>query len=199
MGDIANQFSGLPMESLIGGPLQAACDAQVQLAKAETNFINEVGLVQNGKGPAQTRTVEFQATRPVTLPDGTITEETMKIEAPVLSIVPIPALLIDEVDVKFNMEVRNSAESKETTDAKAQLSAKAGWGPFSVTISGSISSHRESTRKTDNSAKYEVHVHAKQAEPPEGLMRVLDHLITACEPRSLSPAPEKIAAPPKKS
>ena len=199
MGDIANQFSGLPMESLIGGPLQAACDAQVQLAKAETNFINEVGLIQgDGDGPAQTRTVAFQATRPVTQPDGTITEETMTIEAPVLSIVPIPALLIDEVDVKFNMEVKNSAESKQKTDAEAKLSAKAGWGPFSVKISGSVSSHRESTRKTDNSAKYEVHVHAKQAEPPEGLMRVLDHLISACEPRDLSASAGQIPAPPEK-
>lgn len=30
--EIVNQFSGLPMASLIGGPLQAACDAQLQLA-----------------------------------------------------------------------------------------------------------------------------------------------------------------------
>ncbi|MCG8471363.1 MAG: DUF2589 domain-containing protein [Desulfobacterales bacterium] len=187
MTDTANQFSGLPMESLIGGPLQAACDAQVQLAKAETNFITEVGLVQSSEGQnPEARTVNFQATRPVTQADGTITQETLKIEAPILSIVPIPALLIDEVDVKFNMEVKNSVESRQTTDAKAQLSAKAGWGPFSVKISGSVTSHRESTRKTDNSAKYEVHVHAKQAEPPEGLMRVLDHLITACEPRAVT-------------
>jgi len=189
MGDMANQFSGLPMESLIGGPLQAACNAQVQLAKAETQFINEVGLIENGsKDSLTTRTVDFEATRPVNLPDGTITSETMNIKAPVLSIVPIPALLIDEVDVKFNMEVKTSAESSSKTDASASLAGKAGWGPFSVKISGSVSTHRENTRKTDNSAKYEVHVHASQSEPPEGLMRVLDHLITACEPRSLTEA-----------
>ena len=29
---MAEEFGGLPMESLIGGPLQAACDAQTMLA-----------------------------------------------------------------------------------------------------------------------------------------------------------------------
>ena len=31
---MAEEFGGLPMESLIGGPLQAACDAQTMLAGA---------------------------------------------------------------------------------------------------------------------------------------------------------------------
>ena len=183
---LANQFNGLPMKSLIGGPLQAACDAQVQLAKAETNFINEVGLIDDGKGNLSTRTVSFSATRPTTMPTGEIVEETISISAPVLSIVPVPALLVDEVDIKFNMEVKSSTEDKSDTSASAKLSAKAGWGPFSVNITGSVSTHKESTRKTDNSAKYEVHVHAKQMDPPEGLMRILDHLISACEPRSVT-------------
>ena len=49
-------------------------------------------------------------------------------------------------------------------------------GPFSVTskITGSISSHRENTRKTDTSAKYYVEVHAVDQGMPEGLARVLD-------------------------
>jgi hypothetical protein len=193
---IASQFSGLPMSSLIGGPLQAACDAQVQLAKAEANFINDVGLIDDGKGNLSTRTVDFTATRPAQQPDGTIIEETISIKAPVLAIVPIPALLVDEVDIKFNMEVKSSTEDKSTTDTKGSFSAKAGWGPFSVKISGSASSHRESTRKTDNSAKYEVHVHASQQDAPEGMMRILDHLITACEPRQID-APA--ATPSKKN
>lgn len=192
---IASQFAGLPMSSLIGGPLQAACDAQVQLAKAEANFINDVGLVADKDGNLTTRTVDFKATRPAQLPDGTIVQEEISIQAPVLSIVPIPALLVDEVDIKFNMEVKSSTEDKSTTDTKGSFSAKAGWGPFSVKISGSASSHRESTRKTDNSAKYEVHVHASQQDPPEGMMRILDHLISACEPRAISsPDGEKALA-----
>lgn len=39
---MAEEFGGLPMESLIGGPLQAACDAQTMLAGATARFIEEV-------------------------------------------------------------------------------------------------------------------------------------------------------------
>ena len=184
---LSNQFKSLPMESLIGGPLQAACNAQVQLAKAEANFIREIGLIEDpvDSGEFVTRTVDFKTERPVTMPDGTIKSEKISLEAPMLAIVPIPALLVDEVDVRFTMEVKNSMEETKKLDAEAKLEAKAGWGPFSVKVSGSISAHSSSTRKSDNSAKYDVHVHARQMEPPEGLMRILDHLITACEPRSI--------------
>ena len=47
---MAEEFGGLPMESLIGGPLQAACDAQTMLAGATARFIEEVGLVKEGDG-----------------------------------------------------------------------------------------------------------------------------------------------------
>ena len=38
---MAEEFGGLPMESLIGGPLQAACDAQTMLAGATARFIED--------------------------------------------------------------------------------------------------------------------------------------------------------------
>ena len=41
MGD---QFKGLPMADLIGGPLMAASDAQVKLANATADFIKVIGF-----------------------------------------------------------------------------------------------------------------------------------------------------------
>lgn len=38
------QFRGLPMADLIGGPLQAACEAQMRLAEATADFIRNVGF-----------------------------------------------------------------------------------------------------------------------------------------------------------
>ena len=60
-------------------------------------------------------------------------------------------------------------------------------GPFSMKakVKGSISSHKENTRKSDNSAKYHVQVRATQGEMPEGLSRVLDILNTAINPTSI--------------
>lgn len=185
-----NQFSGLPMESLIGTPLKAACDAQVMLAQSTVNFIRNVGFEGD-----KTRTADFSYTRyVVTGKDGLgndiIDKEDIGLEVPVLSIVNIPSLMVDEVDITFDMEVKSAESSKETQDTKGEFSAKAklGWGPFSVTanVSGSVASHKENTRSSDNSAKYHVQVHASQAGTPEGLSRVLDIIQDSVAPKSVN-------------
>ncbi len=145
-----NQFSGLPMESLIGTPLKAACDAQVMLAQSTVNFIRDVGFEGN-----KTRTADFSYTRHVVtgkdgLGNDIIDQEDVGLEVPVLAIVNIPSLMVDEVDITFDMEVKSAESSKETQDTKGEFSAKAklGWGPFSVTanVSGSVASHKENTK-----------------------------------------------------
>lgn len=67
--------------------------------------------------------------------------------------------------------------------------AKFGWGPFSakVSVQGKVSSHKESARSSDNSAKYHVSVHAEDRGMPEGLARVMDILQTSIAPCKISP------------
>lgn len=196
--NISNQFTGLPMESLIGGPLKAACSAQVMLANATTEFINRVGFdivgtegEKNKKAVARLVSFSFTRNAPETAKEdgqerkaGT---ETVEISVPVLSIVKIPTLFIDKVDITFDMEVKSSSSSSKSTDMEASLAAhaKVGVGCFSldVDIKGSVASHEANTRSSDNSAKYHVAVSASQGEPPEGLSRVLDILSTAIVPK----------------
>jgi len=61
-------------------------------------------------------------------------------------------------------------------------------GPFSldVKVHGSVSSKSEHTRTSDNSAKYDVKVIARDDGMPEGLSRVLDMLNSAIAPASNS-------------
>lgn len=193
--NMADQFSGLPMESLIGGPLQAACKAEVMLAAATTNFIETIGFQEaDGTGnPRKAKTVAFSFQRPATDPEGkTIGNETVSLEVPVLSIVNIPSLMVQSVDVTFDMEVKSSVASQQTSDKSGTLDAhaKLGWGVFSldVTIKGSVSSHESNTRSSDNSAKYHVSVQARQGGTPEGLSRVLDILSSAVQPKSITPS-----------
>jgi hypothetical protein len=42
--DMSDQFKGLPIADLIGGPLYAACKAQEQLARATKAFIESVSF-----------------------------------------------------------------------------------------------------------------------------------------------------------
>jgi hypothetical protein len=191
---MSSQFGGLPMDQLIGGPLKAACSAQTLLAKASSDFIQDVGLDNDGKGNMTARTVDFSFTKPVQAADGTFSNQQVDLEVPLLAIINTPALSVKEAEVRFTMEVKSSTSSKQTSDSKADLTAHAKYnaGLFScdVTIHGSVANHSENSRKSDNSAKYDVKVIARDDGPPEGLMKVLDMLNDAIAPRDAA-APAK--------
>ena len=193
MGD---QFKGLPMSDLIGGPLMAACEAQVKLANATADFIKVIGFLPPAQGAAvgDVRTALFRFNRPAGTEaeavGGVIPTEIVELEVPLLALVKIPALGINAVDIVFEMEVKNTETSKDAFDAAAKMSAdaKVGWGPFSVTvhIEGSVSSHKENTRSSDQSAKYHVEVHAEDKGMPEGLARVLDIVQSSIAPKKIT-------------
>lgn len=185
MGD---QFKGLPMADLIGGPLQAACDSQVKLAGATADFIAKVGFMPDSDGQpfGDPRMARFQFTKMIQHDNGTVTPYLSEINVPILAIVKVPCLSVKRVDITFDMEVKSSFSEKSSTDASASAEAEAsfGFGGFggSVKISGSVSSHKENARSSDNSAKYHVAVLAEDEGIPEGLARVLDILQAATEP-----------------
>ncbi|MDR0338832.1 MAG: DUF2589 domain-containing protein [Desulfovibrio sp.] len=184
--NMGQQFKGLPMQDLIGAPLRAACDAQLELAKATASFIEDVGFLPAavGGGPRATRTALFAFTQRVLDEKGNPQDQKVTLDVPMLAIVNIPSLSVKTVDITFDMEVKSSFEEKSSLDAKAQLKASARFGPLSVSVTGSVSSHKESTRKSDNSAKYHVQVTARDDGMPEGLARVLDIMHAAIVPQA---------------
>ena len=204
------EFRGLPMSDLIGGPLLAASDAQMSLAIATERFVKTVGFVPkddpSGKFDAgdpygAVRTATFKFSRPVLGAErdaktGSMPEETVELEVPLLAIVKIPALNIVNVDLAFEIEVKSSKSSKETDGANEMLAAEArlGWGRRApVRISGSVASAGERARSTDSSAKFHVKVHASGTDIPEGLARVLDRINALIAPKAVT-APAKPGA-----
>jgi hypothetical protein len=195
--NLSSQFKGLPMGDLIGSPLSAACEAQVKLAQATADFIKVIGFMppaaNDPNGVGATRTAQFRFKRPVDDPTkaGGIAEEDVELEVPLLAIVKVPNLSVTKVDITFDMEVKSSFSQVESEDKKGEFGAEMsiGWGIFKATahVSGSVATHKENTRTSDNSAKYHVEVHAEDNGMPEGLARVMDILQTACAPRRISP------------
>ena len=168
------------MQNLIGGPLRAAADASMQLADSTASFINKVGFDENGN----TRKASFQFEKKSFNEDGTTNEDEMKIDVPMLAIVPIPNLQVDEVNILFDMEVKESEKSESATDLSATASGSINLGIAKINISGSVSSHSSNTRSSDNSAKYHVDVRATNHGTPEGLARVLDMMAASVSPSS---------------
>ena len=115
-----------------------------------------------------------------------------------LPLVPLPSLAITSADVNFTMEVKQSTSEKSSVDTNTSVDVEASggfWGmKYSVKVSGSVATHKENTRSTDNSAKYEVKVHAEQLPPTEGMLKLSDYLTEMLEPIPIA-GPENTNTP----
>ena len=196
MAGIADQFKGLPMSDLISQPLIAAAQAQGQLAGVTQQFIHDIGLegksVSDGGTGLSAREVSFGFNSPVTDKDGNTTLVKNDLNVPLLSIVNVPNLSVKKATVDFTMEVKSSSKDTSSSATTGTVSTtakyKAWWSPVSVKMTASVSTNKksESVRSTDNSAKYDVHVEARDDGAPEGLMKVLDILNSAIVPAGKS-------------
>lgn len=169
------------MRELIGAPLQAACESQQKLAESALDYMLRIGFEEGDLKNA--RLIKFNLERPVETPEG-VTTSTIEVQAPFLGLVPIPSLLIESVDVDFQMEVTSTETSKDTTTA--EITTKAGYkGLFSrvsVEVQGRVATSRENTRSTNQTAKYQVHVSARQQRPTEGMSKLMDILASCTAP-----------------
>ena len=194
MAGIADQFAGLPIEDLIVSPMIGMAKGQAKLNEVTWDYINEVAFVKDKDGKATARALDVEMNRVMT--DGTTGEQSLQkiySKVPMLPLVPLPSLAITKADINFTMEVKSSDMSKSSTDASVSSTVSGGykgWGfsaKFSVT--GKVATHKENTRSTDNSAKYEVNVHAEQLPATEGMLKLSDFLTQMLEP-SLIPLSE---------
>ena len=191
---MAQQFAGLPIEDLIVSPIIGMAKGQAKLNDVTWRYISEVAFVTDKDGKTSARSLDVQMNRVVT--DGTTGEQTIQTlysKVPMLPLVPLPSLAITSADIEFTMEVKTSEVDKSSTDTEtsASVSASGGfWGmKYSVSMAGKVSTHKENTRSTDNSAKYNVKVHAEQLPATEGMLKLSDYLTQMLEP-SLIPLTE---------
>ncbi len=190
--NIAQQFAGLPIEDLIVSPLVGMAKGQAKLNDVTWKYISEVAFEPVDPNDAKnqkkkTRFLDVQLNRYVANPDSG-KQELQQIDSmvPMLPLVPLPSLAITSADIEFTMEVKQSEQSKDSTDESGSFSASASggfWGmKYSVSMSGSVATHKENTRSTDNSAKYNVKVHAEQLPATEGMLKLSDMLNMMMEP-----------------
>lgn len=182
---MSDQFEGIPMEGLIGGPLEAAARAQINLARSTSDYINSVGFHSDGS----IRNVDFKYEATDQRGDGTPYLKEITVTVPMLAVVPIPNLQIDTVDISFSMEIRESVVESSESDTRTERGRGEGEeeieGSERVTIFGQAATHQQNTRTSDNSAKYNVEVRATNHGMPEGLLRVLDMMASSVAPRKI--------------
>jgi hypothetical protein len=206
---MGQQFSGLPMGALIGGPLEAAAKANQQMAMTQLQFMmitcfNEDATKKGSYDPIMIEmTLDRGVIEPGTEENGnkpSISTMTTSFKLPLLTIIPLNSLAVDDVKVDFEMEVKssfasnNSTDNKSSTKEKGSFSAGGNIGPFHVEVHGSVSHNSSSESKSDthykqsNSAKYSVSVHAGQLPLPQGVKTIIDAYAKNVSPITL-PAP----------
>ena len=208
---MSQQFSGLPMESLIGGPLNPAAKANSAMALTQTMFMLDTCFKKKELGSKTPPVYNYEPimidmvltrsviTQGMDLTSG-IPQASTKFSLPLLTILPINSLAVETVDINFEMEVKssfsednNEAKSSETA-GEGSFETKIGWGLLSTTIKGSASysSKDSSTHNThyekSNSAKYTVNVHAGQLPLPKGVNTIIEAFAQAIQPIELTPA-----------
>jgi hypothetical protein len=177
--DVVDQFKGLPLRELIAAPLIAACESQQQLAATALNFYKKIAYEDENSGKA--RTLDFELERPVQTPGGVGTSK-IQVKAPFIGLVPVPSLLIDNIDIDFQMEITDSSTSKSSESAEFSSTVSAKWFTASVDIQGKVTSSRDNTRSTNQTAKYQIHVSASQQKQTEGLSKLMDIMASCVEP-----------------
>ena len=189
--NVAQQFVGLPIEDLIVSPIVGMAKGQAKLNEVTWKYISEVAFVtekdKDGKDVTSARSLDVQMNRVTTNGDtGEQSLETLYSKVPMLPLVPLPSLAITSADIEFTMEVKSSEVDKSSTDTSGSFSASVSggfWGmKYSASMSGSVATHKENTRSTDNSAKYNVKVHAEQLPATEGMLKLSDYLTQMLEP-----------------
>jgi len=180
---VSKSFTDLPIRELIAAPLSAAAESQMKLAQTQVEFIERIGFEEPGQdGERKARLVKFDLERPVDTGEGIETNK-VSIQAPVLGLVPIPSLLVENVDIEFQMEVTSSTSEKSKTEAEAKTSVNyKSWFGVSASVNGKVSTSKENTRSTNQTAKYNVNVSAKQQAPTEGLSKLMDLLASSVAP-----------------
>lgn len=175
--NLTSELNNIDFKKMIGGPLQAAIDAQVASSMASINFIKEVGFQTDAStGKSELVMVDFSHKRKDVDAEGNPVDKEINIKVPLLAMVQIPSLRIEHVIIDFNVKL-NSVESSKVSDKLGiDASVSGGWGPVNFKVSASY--QRQSTTGVEVKKEYALNVNVKavQDEIPLGLEKILNML-----------------------
>lgn len=184
-------FTGIPMGLLISQPIIEVAKGQAELCNVYLDQLFRLAFDQKEKKKEgsdkketiyEAKMIKFTINRTVMDESGKSKPVAMEVEAPLLSLVPVPAFTMEEASVSFSMEVKDSIIHKTTDTADSGFQATYGsWG-MRFEMTGNVSTTRENTRQTDKSAKYDISARASQQPPAEGMAKLTSLFASIVEP-----------------
>lgn len=193
MSRAIQNLAQIPFGTLIGQPLKAAVEAQAIAAQTSIDFIQKVGFLKTAT-PAngsplvngEDADAQFGEVRNVTFKyskkdeNGDVRD--FNLTVPILAIVPIPYLRIDEMTIDFRARltdmVEHNSSSSFALNSSVSASYRSWWSPVSAEFRTSVSYQSSNSTKSTSASEYtmDIHVRAVQDALPAGLTKILDLL-----------------------
>lgn len=180
----------LPLEMWIVAPLMATARGNAALAETTLDYVRRIAFQNPDQPDSEPRLLTFVVERKYKKPTGDgFGSETLQIDAPVLALLPIPALLVDEVQIEFSTaitQIKSDSESMSREESGTSEATKASLLPWTkksnTQLSGGLSVQSDHTRKSDYRSTYTFRLRASQQEIPEGMARLTDMMAAVMMP-----------------
>tara|TARA_Y100000746_G_scaffold232461_1_gene249402 strand:+ start:2673 stop:3644 length:972 start_codon:yes stop_codon:yes gene_type:complete len=200
---IKNRFRtelGAPGHYVQGSVVHVTVNNEKQFYRARSKVPGSIGpstVVQSSSGASvassdhwvrisqhNVRSLDFSYDQAVTTSSGHQSFNHHTVTIPMMTLVPIPYIRIETLDVEFNVKLTGVEETSRTATNKWKV--KTGWTPpipmpgkgGFLKLKGSFS--RKATRgesmKVSRSYDLEVKIHGSQAEMPPGIERMINLL-----------------------
>lgn len=143
-------MKALPFDNIIGAPLMACIKAQQTSAQATWDAIRTMGF-ENEEEVAMVSFL-FQ--------QGGLTR---KITVPLLTLIPIPYMQIDSVDLKFRADMSTSSD-----------------GTITAKYSNTMDSQAARTSKYNVTNEIDINIHATTSGMPAGIAKMLEIFTNHC-------------------
>ncbi len=186
----------LPIEYLIAAPLEALVRAQAMAARTTAEFVGEVGFETDKDGVSRARMVDFEYIHPTADPNqpGNMIEEPVRVRVPVLSLLTVPSVAVEEATVELNLRVVGQQQNEPERPATAPNTRAAAGAAASRTASVLLPANRlrmvgaiTAPKLAEQSASVKVSIKLKQAPAPEGLSQIMTLLGEGISARPAKP------------
>lgn len=171
--------------------MKAAIEAQALAAKTTVDFIEKVGFIPKDQNQDmmfldETKDADAGTVRNVTFKykkaDENGDQKDVELSVPILSIVPIPYIRIDEMTINFTAKLNDTIENTTKTgfkmDSTVSGAFKSWWSPVSLEFRTSMSFESQHASKSKFVREYtmDINVKAVQDDMPAGLAKILEIL-----------------------
>ncbi len=174
--------TALPFEDLIAGPINALIMAQSYSAHATYQYM--ISLMDNSEGDVLSpKTLEIMTSKMIQAScddkenstNSDVIEKKQLLNIPLLSLLPVPYISINEAEINFNANIIHHETQKDNTNYKISKDGKK--IPFFTTVPKMHAVFASNNKRTsDIKSHINVKIKVKQQELPLGLEKYLQVL-----------------------